>query len=67
MTPTVVGLQIAKATRLDMFAVDAIDVETGAGIVGDRYHGSRHRQVSVQSVEELAEAEAGFGRPLDCD
>ena len=65
MTSTVVGLQIAKATRLEMRAVDRIEVEAGAGIVGDRYHGSRHRQVSVQSLEELAEAEATFGAPLD--
>ena len=62
MTSTVVGLQIAKATRLEMRAVDRIEVEAGAGIVGDRYHGSRHRQVSVQSLEELAAA-AAAGRP----
>ena len=65
MTITVTGLQIAKATRLDMGAVDAIEVEPGAGIIGDRYHGSRHRHVSVQSLEELHEAEAVFGAPLD--
>ena len=65
MTAHVIGLQIAKATRLEMRAVDEVDVETGAGIVGDRYHGSRHRHVSVQSAEELAEAESVFGTPLD--
>ncbi|MEM9467731.1 MAG: MOSC domain-containing protein [Actinomycetota bacterium] len=65
MTITVTGLQIAKATRLEMRAVERLEVEAGAGIVGDRYHGSRHRQVSVQSLEELAEAEAAFGAPLD--
>ncbi|MEO0491875.1 MAG: MOSC domain-containing protein [Actinomycetota bacterium] len=61
----VVGLQIAKATRLGMVAVDEVEIETAAGIVGDRYHGSKHRQVSVQSLEELAEAEADFGASLD--
>jgi MOSC domain-containing protein YiiM len=61
----VVGLQIAKATRLEMRPVDILELETGRGIVGDRYHGSKHRQVSVQSLEELAEAEATFGAPLD--
>ena len=65
MTTTVVGLQIAKATRLEMRAVDSIEVEAGAGIIGDRYHGSRHRHVSVQSLEELAEAEIAHGAPLD--
>ena len=65
MTGVVVGLQVAKATRLAMQTVDIVEIETAAGIVGDRYHGSKHRQVSVQSLEELAEAEAGFGAPLD--
>ena len=65
MLSTVVGLQVAKATRLAMKPVDTIEVETGAGIVGDRYYGSRHRQVSVQSLEELAEAEEIHGGPLD--
>ncbi|MEM9201608.1 MAG: MOSC domain-containing protein [Actinomycetota bacterium] len=64
-TLTVTGLQIAKATRLAMVAVNHIDVETAAGIIGDRYHGSKHRQVSVQSQEELADAEAIFGAALD--
>lgn len=62
---SVVGLQIAKATRLKMSAVDAIEIETAAGIVGDRYHGSRHRQVSVQSASELAEASEKFGSVID--
>ena len=30
--------------------------EAGAGLVGDRYHGTRHRHVSVQSASELAES-----------
>ena len=64
-TSSVVGLQIAKATRLEMRVVDVLDIEAGAGIVGDRYHGSKHRQVSVQSLEELTEAEEIFGAPLD--
>ncbi|MEZ5168203.1 MAG: PEP-utilizing enzyme [Acidimicrobiales bacterium] len=63
--PTVVGIQLAKASRLGMRAVDQADIETNAGLVGDRYHGSRHRQLSVQSLEELAEAEAAFGQPID--
>lgn len=63
--PVVIGLQIAKATRLGMRAVERIEVETAAGIVGDRYHGSRHRQVSVQSASDLAEASEKFGAPID--
>ncbi|MDG1366151.1 MAG: MOSC domain-containing protein [Acidimicrobiales bacterium] len=48
-----------------MTAVESIEIETAAGILGDRYHGSRHRHVSVQSVEELAEAEATHASALN--
>lgn len=41
-----------------------IEVEAGAGIVGDRHHGSRHRHVSVQSRDELAAATAARGAPV---
>lgn len=63
--PTVVGIQLAKATRLEMVPVGSAEIETAAGLIGDRYHGSKHRQLSVQSQTELAEAEAAFGRPID--
>ena len=62
--PRVVALHVAKGTRLPMRAVEAVEVETQAGIVGDRYHGSRHRQVSVQSLDALAAAEAAYGAPV---
>lgn len=65
MAASVVGLHIAPATRLDMRSVESVDIEAGAGIVGDRYHGTTHRHVSVQSCEELAEAETDFGAALD--
>lgn len=48
-----------------MTAVESIEIETAAGILGDRYHGSRHRQVSVQSAEELTEAEATHASALN--
>jgi MOSC domain-containing protein YiiM/phosphohistidine swiveling domain-containing protein len=63
--PKVVGIQLAKATRLGMQSVDSAEIETAAGLVGDRYHGSKHRQLSVQSLSELADAEAKFGHPID--
>jgi MOSC domain-containing protein YiiM len=65
MTASVVGIQLAKATRMGMRSVDSAEIETAAGLIGDRYHGSKHRQLSVQSLEELAEAEAAFGRSID--
>lgn len=63
--PTVVGLQIAKASRLPMIEVDAIEIVAGVGIVGDRYEGTKHRHVTVQSIEEIALAEAEVGRALN--
>ncbi len=63
--PTVVGLQTALAARLPMRTANAIEVEAGAGIVGDRYHGTRHRHLTVQSLDEIARAEAEIERPID--
>ena len=44
-----------------MRAVDHIEVEAGKGIVGDRYHGTKHRHVTVQSAAALAEATELYG------
>lgn len=63
--PHIVSLHVAKGARLDMRAVDEVIVETGRGIVGDRYHGTRHRHVSVQSIEELDAAASQHGAPID--
>ena len=66
MTELVVtALHVAKGRRLPMRSVGAVEVETAAGIVGDRYHGSKHRQVSVQSLDDIRVAEAAFGSPID--
>ena len=59
--PRVHALHVAKATRLPMRSVERVDVETGKGIVGDRYHGTRHRHVTVQSLDALAEAAETYG------
>lgn len=59
-----VALHIAAASGDPMVEVPRVQAEEGAGIVGDRYHGSRHRHVSVQSAEELAEAAEVLGAPV---
>ena len=59
--PTIESIHIAKATRLPMRAVEHVEVEAGRGIVGDRYHGTRHRHVTVQSRTSLDEAAEHFG------
>jgi len=61
----VVELFISPARKLPMRSVDSVIVEQGAGLVGDRYHGSRHRHVSMQSVDDLLVAAEEFGAPID--
>ncbi|MFK7897759.1 MAG: MOSC domain-containing protein [Myxococcota bacterium] len=61
----VVAIHIAPGSRLPMKAVARVEVETGRGIVGDRYHGTRHRHVTVQSLDELKQAEEQHGGPID--
>lgn len=62
---TVVAMQIALASRMDMRVVDAVEILDGHGISGDRYENARHRQVTVQTLEEIALAEDEIGRSLD--
>ncbi|SDP36730.1 MOSC domain-containing protein YiiM [Pedococcus dokdonensis] len=62
---SVVAIHVAKATKLPMRPVESVVAEAGAGLVGDRYHGSRHRHVTVQSAHALAEAGADLGRSVD--
>ncbi|MEZ0580763.1 MOSC domain-containing protein [Nocardioides sp. MH1] len=61
MSPTIVAIHVAKGSRLPMQAKDRVEAEAGKGIVGDRYHGTKHRHVTVQSRESLDEAAAVFG------
>ena len=61
------SIHIAQARNMAMRSIDAVEAEEGVGLVGDRYHGSKHRHVSVQSVEDLAEAAAEFGAPIAHD
>ena len=63
--PTVVSIHLAPASRLPTRAVDRVVAETGAGLVGDRYHGTRHRHVSVQSLDGLRAAAVDFGAEID--
>lgn len=60
----VVALHVAPERKAPTESVTRIDVEAGTGVVGDRYFGTRHRHVSVQSLEELAEAAAARGAPV---
>jgi MOSC domain-containing protein YiiM len=58
---TVTSLYIAAAKGAEMVQVDVVELDAGAGIRGDRYHGSTHRHVSVQAATALAEASVESG------
>ncbi|MDL5159263.1 MOSC domain-containing protein [Actinomycetospora termitidis] len=60
----VAALHVAPERRAPTEAVERIELEAGKGVVGDRYFGTRHRHVSVQSLEELAEAAERRGGPV---
>lgn len=62
--PVVVAINIAPGRRLPMKGVDTVYAEAGKGLVGDRYHGARHRQVSLQSAEQLYQAAEVLGREI---
>ncbi|MCK0174188.1 MULTISPECIES: MOSC domain-containing protein [Mycobacteriaceae] len=61
----VIAIHLAKGRRLPVRAVDSAVAEAGAGLVGDRYHGTRHRHVSIQSKEFLDRAAADLGHDFD--
>jgi MOSC domain-containing protein YiiM len=48
-----------------MRSLDAVVAEAGKGLVGDRYHGTRHRHVTVQSQEMLDHAADALGYQFD--
>lgn len=50
---------------MDMRVAESVEILDGHGITGDRYENAKHRQVTVQSLEEIALAEAEVGRALD--
>jgi len=57
----VAAIHLAPGRRLPMRPVENVVAEAGKGLVGDRYHGSRHRQVTVQSQQALDLAAADLG------
>jgi MOSC domain-containing protein YiiM len=61
---TVVAIHVAPGRRLPMKPVDRVEAEAGRGLVGDRYHGSKHRHVTVQSREQLTEAAGIHGTAI---
>ena len=65
--PELVGIHIAKATRLPMRNVAAASLTIGHGVPGDRYEHSTRRHVTVQSRTSLDEAAVDLGSPVPSD
>ena len=65
MSPRVHAIHLAPGRRLPTKAVTEVEAEAGAGLVGDRYHGTRHRHVTVQSLDDLRAAAEVLGREVD--
>ncbi|WP_454042751.1 MOSC domain-containing protein [Cellulosimicrobium sp. Marseille-Q8652] len=63
--PRVHSVHVAKARRLPTRTVPEVEAEEGRGLVGDRYHGSKHRHVTVQTLADLAAASAELGQEID--
>jgi MOSC domain-containing protein YiiM len=61
----VVAIHIAPGRRLPMRSVEAVEAEAGRGLIGDRYHGTRHRHVTIQSREHLDRGADTLGHPID--
>jgi MOSC domain-containing protein YiiM len=61
----VAAVHVAKGTRLPVRSVESVVAEEGKGLVGDRYHGSKHRHVSIQSQDQLDDAARKLGHEFD--
>ena len=61
----VAAITIAPGSRLPTHSVNSVVAEARKGLVGDRYHGSRHRQVTLQSQEALDRAAEDLGHGFD--
>ncbi len=57
----VTALHIAPGRRLPVKYVESVQAEAGKGLVGDRYHGARHRHVTLQAQSDLDLAMAALG------
>ncbi|HEY1119167.1 MAG TPA: MOSC domain-containing protein [Acidimicrobiales bacterium] len=57
----VIGIHLAPGRRLAMKDVASVTAEAGKGLVGDRYHGAKHRHVTLQAQDALDDAAARLG------
>ena len=60
-------VSVAGASGEPLTAVAEVVAITGVGLAGDRHAGNAARQVSIQSLSELAAASERLGRPISAD
>lgn len=65
VSPRVHAIHVAPGRKVPTRSVTEVVAEAGVGLVGDRYHGARHRHVTVQALDDLEAAAAELGRPVD--
>ncbi|QSR33299.1 sulfurase [Nocardioides sp. S5] len=65
MSSRVHSIHLAPGRKIPARSVPSVEAEAGAGLVGDRYHGTKHRHVTVQALDDLAVAAEVLGRPVD--
>ncbi len=65
MISRVHAIHVAPGRRLPTKSVDSVEAEAGTGLVGDRYHGTKHRHVTVQTLDDLVVAGEVLGRQVD--
>ncbi|WP_224275829.1 MOSC domain-containing protein [Nocardioides lacusdianchii] len=65
MSSRVHSIHLAPGRKIPTKSVPSVEAEAGTGLVGDRYHGTKHRHVTVQALDDLAVAAEVLGRPVD--
>lgn len=65
MSSRVHSIHLAPGRKIPTRSVPSVEAEAGTGLVGDRYHGTKHRHVTVQALDDLAVAAEVLGRPVD--
>lgn len=61
----IVAVHVAPGSKVPTRSVDAVAAEAGKGLAGDRYHGTKHRHVTIQSRELLERGAVDLGHPID--
>ena len=51
MISRVHALHIAPGRKIPTKSLDSVEAEACVGLVGDRYHGAKHRHVTVQALD----------------